>query len=146
MIPVAQAKQLVLARTEALSPLATALDDGLGLVLAEDLVSNFESPPHDKSLVDGYAVRTQDLRQGLRELPIGEEIVAGQVPRQPLSAGTAAAIMTGAPCRRTPMRSSCGSRPALVHRLVLFACWPNMCNPSKISCDERRCGTVANRC
>ena len=31
-------------------------DRSLGLVLAEEIASDVDSPPHDKSLVDGYAV------------------------------------------------------------------------------------------
>ena len=41
-----------------------SLDDALGLVLAEDIASDVDSPPHDKSLVDGYAVVAADLADG----------------------------------------------------------------------------------
>ena len=35
-------------------PLSAA---ALGLVLAEDIVSDLDMPPYDKALMDGYAVR-----------------------------------------------------------------------------------------
>lgn len=66
-------------------------------MLAEDVASDIHSPPHDKSIVDGYAVRAADLPGGEGELEIIEEIVAGTVGKQPLLAGQAARIMTGAP-------------------------------------------------
>jgi molybdopterin molybdotransferase len=52
------------------------------------------SPPHDKSMMDGYAVISGD-RAPMRR--VVEEIAAGSVPQQPVTPGTAARIMTGAP-------------------------------------------------
>jgi molybdopterin molybdotransferase len=74
-------------------PLAKAL----GRVLAEDVASDVDSPPHDKSVVDGYAVRVADVGPGDTTLTIVEEITAGDVPRQAVTPGAAARIMTGAP-------------------------------------------------
>jgi molybdopterin molybdotransferase len=94
MLTVEQALELV--RTHAL-PLAqrrVPLREAAGLVLAEDVASNVNSPPYDKALMDGYAVRSVD-RQPERQ--ILEEIAAGAVPHFPLTAGTATRIMTGAP-------------------------------------------------
>jgi molybdopterin molybdotransferase len=45
--------------------------------------------------MDGYAVRVADLAQGGRRLPVSQRIPAGHAP-QPLAAGTAARIFTGA--------------------------------------------------
>ncbi len=68
-----------------------------GLILAEDVASDVDSPPHDKSIVDGYAVRSADLKEGRAELKVLEEIVAGSVPTRAVTPGTASRIMTGAP-------------------------------------------------
>jgi molybdopterin molybdotransferase len=70
------------------------LSDAAGLILAEDIVSDVNSPPYDKSLMDGYAVRSGDRQPQRRVL---EEIAAGAVPRFPVTPGTASRIMTGAP-------------------------------------------------
>ena len=40
------------------------LGEAAGLVLAEDIVSDVNSPPYDKALMDGYAVREQRSRAG----------------------------------------------------------------------------------
>lgn len=69
----------------------------LGLVLAEDVASDVDSPPHDKSIVDGYAVLASDLARGEARLTIIEEVVAGAVPSRRVESGTATRIMTGAP-------------------------------------------------
>jgi molybdopterin molybdotransferase len=68
----------------------------LGRVLAQSLVSAINVPPLDNSAMDGYAVRSQDTTQCGVTLPVSQRICAGEVG-QPLQAGTAARIFTGAP-------------------------------------------------
>jgi molybdopterin molybdotransferase len=70
--------------------------DAWGRVLARDVVSTVNVPPEDNSAMDGYAVRIADLVDGSGTLlPVSQRIVAGR-PGQPLAAGTAARIFTGA--------------------------------------------------
>ena len=67
-----------------------------GRVLAQDVVSAVNVPPEDNSAMDGYAIRLADLVEGAGTLlPVSQRIVAGR-PGQPLAAGTAARIFTGA--------------------------------------------------
>lgn len=75
-------------------PLAGAL----GRVLAADVRSDVDSPPFDRSAVDGYAVRSADLRSVPARLRIARTVAAGSAPsRARLRAGEAARIFTGAP-------------------------------------------------
>jgi molybdopterin molybdotransferase len=93
-----EAQALVLEQTSPLPPDRIALTPAtLGLVLAEDVVSDLDMPPHDKAMMDGYAVRAADLPDGTGVLAVIEEVTAGQVPRVPVSPGQATRIMTGAP-------------------------------------------------
>ncbi|MGA3247062.1 MAG: gephyrin-like molybdotransferase Glp [Paraburkholderia sp.] len=69
--------------------------DALNRVLAVDVVSPLDVPPMNTSAMDGYAVRIADLTEGERRLPVSQRIPAGHAP-QPLAAGTAARIFTGA--------------------------------------------------
>jgi len=69
--------------------------DALNRVLAADVVSPLDVPPMNTSSMDGYAVRLADLSHGDRRLPVSQRIPAGHAP-QPLAAGTAARIFTGA--------------------------------------------------
>jgi molybdopterin molybdotransferase len=70
--------------------------DADGRVLAEDLVSALQVPPQDNSAMDGYAVRRAELADEGVVLPVSQRIPAGAAP-QPLQAGSAARIFTGAP-------------------------------------------------
>jgi molybdopterin molybdotransferase len=66
----------------------------LNLILAEDITSDIEMPPFDKSAVDGYACRKSDI---LNELEVIEVIPAGKVPEKEIRKNQCAKIMTGAP-------------------------------------------------
>lgn len=97
MISVEEAQRLVLDQTKPLTPERIDLLASLGLVLAESVASDVDSPPWDKSIVDGFAVIAADLAGGGVELEILEEVMAGDVPTKRLSSGQATRIMTGAP-------------------------------------------------
>jgi len=94
MLSVEKALAFVAQHAEPLAPRRVPLRDAAELVLAEDITSEFNSPPYDKSMMDGYAVRSAD-RQAVR--PVLEEIAAGAVPRLPVTPGAVSRIMTGAP-------------------------------------------------
>lgn len=97
MLEIDAALKLVLAEAQPCSSTTVALADALGLVLAESVVSDIDSPPHDKSIVDGYAIRAADSAISGAVLHILEEITAGQMPTRALSPGASSRIMTGAP-------------------------------------------------
>ncbi len=96
MISVQEALELCLSGAVPFPAELRPLDDALGLVLAEDVLSDIDSPPFDKSLMDGFAVRSADVQSGA-EFIVLETITAGQVPTKNLEPGTATRIMTGAP-------------------------------------------------
>ena len=98
MLSVADALRLVLQHAAPLAPLTAALDSSLlGLVLAEDVASDIDSPPYDKSMMDGYAVRSADVASGQATLSVVDEILAGATPKMAIAPGQAVRIMTGAP-------------------------------------------------
>ncbi|HUX63881.1 gephyrin-like molybdotransferase Glp [Sulfuricella sp.] len=88
-----------------------ATSDALGRVLAERLTSAVNVPPLDNSAMDGYAVRIADLMNASTRLRVTQRIPAGTVG-QPLEAGQAARIFTGAPvpagCDAVVMQEYCG--------------------------------------
>lgn len=94
MLTVEDALELVRQRCSPLAAARVAIGDAAGLVLAEDIASDIDSPPHDKAMMDGYAVRSADREPERR---IIEEIAAGAVPRCALTPGSTARILTGAP-------------------------------------------------
>lgn len=74
-----------------------ALQDSLHLVLAKDLITPHDSPPFDKSMMDGFAVNAAEFPgDGRQVLRVLETITAGTMPTMSVIAGTASRIMTGA--------------------------------------------------
>lgn len=94
MLSVQAAQELVRRHARPLPTVSEPLTSGLlGLTLAEDVVSDLDSPPFDKSLVDGYAVRSEDPPE---RIVIGE-IRAGQLCERTVGPNQAVQVMTGAP-------------------------------------------------
>lgn len=73
------------------------IDESIGLFLAEELQIDRDSPPFDKALMDGYAVRASDVQNTPCELKIAGTVAAGGSANFSLQPGHALAIMTGAP-------------------------------------------------
>jgi molybdopterin molybdotransferase len=69
------------------------IDCALNRVLAEDVVSDIDMPPFNKSAMDGYACRRADLAN---ELTVIETIPAGLPPKKAIAQNECAKIMTGA--------------------------------------------------
>ena len=98
MIEIDQALQSVIAHCRPTECVLRPTTESIGYVLAEDVSADLDSPPHDKALVDGFAVRSQDIQsQANARLRVLEQVVAGGVPSQAVVPGTAIQVMTGAP-------------------------------------------------
>ena len=94
----AEAARIILSHIQPLPTERARLREALDLVLAEDVVSPIDLPPWDNSAMDGYAVRSQDLREsGDTELAVIEAVPAGQFPSKSLGPAQAIRIFTGAP-------------------------------------------------
>ncbi len=73
------------------------LFEALGRVLAKDVISPFDVPPHDNSAMDGYAFEGQQLRPGSAlELQVMGTALAGKAWQGSVKAGQCVKIMTGA--------------------------------------------------
>ena len=97
MIPVDAALDIVLKHTPSLGAEEVPLSEALGRVLAEDVSTDSDLPPFDRSAMDGYAVRASDVARAPVVLDVAGQIRAGQWPDQPLPPGQAVQVMTGAP-------------------------------------------------
>jgi molybdopterin molybdotransferase len=100
-LSVREAVERGLAAVEPLEPETVALEDGLGRVLADGVIAPVDQPPWDNSAMDGYAVRSADIRGARGDAPVRltvvDDIPAGGFPSRPVGPGEAARIMTGAP-------------------------------------------------
>ncbi len=94
MIKFEEAYQIVLERAIQTETEKIYFTNALGRVLAEDVISDIEMPPFDKSAMDGYACRKQDINS---KLEIIEIIPAGKTPEKEIGPNQCAKIMTGAP-------------------------------------------------
>lgn len=94
MISVSEALSLVERHVVALAPQRMEISEAAGLVLADDVASETNSPPHDKAMMDGYAVASGDRS---RERQVIGVVAAGDVPHHAVTPGTTVKIMTGAP-------------------------------------------------
>jgi molybdopterin molybdotransferase len=72
-----------------------SVSDALGFVLAQEIRTDREYPPFDRSIRDGYAVRASEAPEGASLRCVGE-IKAGDTVSSPLAPGACIQIMTGA--------------------------------------------------
>ena len=68
-------------------------EDSLGRILAEDVKSDINMPPFDKSAMDGFACRREDIDN---ELEVIEVLPAGKIPEKEVGKNQCTKIMTGA--------------------------------------------------
>jgi len=94
MISIEKAYGIVLQNAHPLETEKVLFTDSLGRILAENVKSDIEMPPFDKSAMDGYACRKEDLNNTLE---IIEVIPAGKTPEKTIGKNQCANIMTGAP-------------------------------------------------
>ena len=101
MIPVQEALDTILSKIQFKGVEKIPLDQALGRVMAEDVVSRINNPPLDNSAMDGYAVIAEDIQSATPENPVKlemiEEIAAGYTAKGTLKPGQTMRIMTGAP-------------------------------------------------
>ena len=97
MISVAEAIQIVRQQTAVLPTERVELPRALGRVLAQNVVADSDLPPFNRSQMDGYAVRADDVKYAPVRLRIAGESAAGRGWHNQLEEGQAVRIMTGAP-------------------------------------------------
>jgi molybdopterin molybdotransferase len=73
------------------------VEETIGCVLARDARSTLDFPPFDRAVMDGYAVRSSDFREGRARLRNVGLVRAGVAHPAPLEPGTCIRINTGAP-------------------------------------------------
>lgn len=100
-LPAREAALRILADVRRQPTLRVPLDDALGGVLAEDVVSSLDIPAWTNSAMDGYATRADDVRGASDAAPVRlrviETVPAGAFPARAIARGECTRIFTGAP-------------------------------------------------
>ena len=97
-----EAMEILLSRTKKIQEKEMiSLWEAPGRVLAEDVYAMHSQPPFDRSPLDGYAVRSEDIKDASQINPVKLKVLcevdAGHVSEEKVREGTAIRIMTGAP-------------------------------------------------
>ncbi|HJW85775.1 MAG TPA: gephyrin-like molybdotransferase Glp [Candidatus Brocadiaceae bacterium] len=124
--------------TEAVKPLSSKkvpFEAGLGLCLAQDVQSDIDMPPFNRSAMDGYAVIAADTANAPVELAVIEDIAAGYAPTKRVQQGQASKIMTGA------------ATPEGADAVVKFEETESLAtdNRVKILKSSKKCSNISNR-
>lgn len=93
MVSTEEAYRIVMGNPRETGTELISFRDALGRILAEDVISDIDMPPFNRSAVDGFACRKEDLGS---ELEITEVVRAGKEPEKTVGKNQCAKIMTGA--------------------------------------------------
>ena len=93
MLPFDEALKIVLDSANKLGSERVDISQATNRILAEDVESDMDMPPRDRSVFDGYTCCRQDLAN---ELKIIETIRTGMPPKKTIGPNQCAKIMTGA--------------------------------------------------
>jgi molybdopterin molybdotransferase len=100
MIRVEEALNHILNSVSPLDLEKTDILNALGRVIGEDIYSGRNIPPKDNSAMDGYALKSEDIKGASADAPAIvetiEDIPAGYLSQKTIGPGQAARIMTGA--------------------------------------------------
>ena len=104
VVSVDEALRIIEEKTGGVRPLGVekvSVEESLGRVLAENIVARVDSPPFDRSTVDGYAVRAEDTYNATEMEPVELRVVGacrvGEAPGGGIRRGECMEISTGAP-------------------------------------------------
>ena len=104
MITVEEALEKILSHIQPLGSEKVSILEALGRVIAEDIYADRDIPPLDNSGMDGYAVRSEDIRNADQNHPVRLEVIedlpAGFISTKTVGKKQAIRIMTGAPIPR----------------------------------------------
>lgn len=100
-ITVHNAVEQVMQQVTLLDTEQVKLTEADGRILAEDITSDHDVPPFNRSPYDGFAIQAEDTKAAKKHAPVRltviETIGAGQMASQSVQTGQAIRIMTGAP-------------------------------------------------
>ncbi len=104
MIKFEEAQRLILKKIKRLGKETVRIEEAMDRVLAEEIASDMDVPPFNKSAMDGYAFSHRQIKNVPAVLKVKSEIRAGEYEPDKLKKTECLKIMTGAPL---PKRTDC---------------------------------------
>ena len=99
-VSIAEGKQIILDSIKTVGTERISLLDSFGRVLAEEVRAREDIPTFHRSAYDGYAVRSDDVKNATKDHPVILKVVdyvpAGSIPKREIHSGETVRIMTGA--------------------------------------------------
>jgi len=99
MILASDARKTILGYVQQLPSVELNFREVLGLVCAEDVVADFDVPSFDRSAMDGYAIRWEDIKEASHDNPLKLRVIAEVMAGEPFAGlvtnGETVRIMTG---------------------------------------------------
>lgn len=96
MILISEALEIIKRETFVVTDEPVNIENSVGRVLAETIKADLDLPPFNRSQMDGFAIKSDDVTETATLQIIGES-VAGKGFERELKSGEAVRIMTGAP-------------------------------------------------
>ncbi len=96
MLSYTEAQNIIQSHSRSFGIETVPIDEALGRVIAEDIFADRDYPPFNRSAMDGYALRVEDLQAGMKDFKVVDVIYAGGTTDKIISAGECYKIMTGA--------------------------------------------------
>jgi molybdopterin molybdotransferase len=96
VIPLAEARELIVSACPVLPPESRPLAAALRCVTAEPIVAHEDVPSFPNSAMDGFAVRSADVTEAPARLSVVDSVMAGDGRSVSVGPGQAVRIMTGA--------------------------------------------------
>src|SRR5690606_6835314 len=96
LFTVKEAQDLILSKTYHFGSEVVSLSNAYGRVVAEDIFADRNYPPFNRSAVDGFAIRLEDLSEQ-KQFTLIEEVHAGSTASLSVTPCTTIKVMTGAP-------------------------------------------------
>lgn len=103
-ISLERAREIMVSQGKVLEAEKASVFEAFGRVLAEDIYAPMSQPPFARSAMDGFAVRSEDIKDACREKPVRlkltDRVYAGMEAEKAVEPGETVQIMTGAmvPC------------------------------------------------
>ena len=126
LMPVKKAQEIINSSLKRVGVEEISLENAYRRVLAEEIISLLNSPPFERSAMDGYAIRAEDTfgfsEKNPAKLKIIDSIGAGQVSNAMVEKGNAVKIATGAPIPKEPMQLLWKSILSLIVIILTLRC------------------------